>query len=334
MALNCCAYEDRDIGAIGIKLLAISLAEHEPGATLHVFGSRLSPDLQRWLSEAANVVLHEGELPSSGWNVKPACLLHLLDSGLDEVVWVDTDILLTAPLSPILSGHPAETLVVAEDFFTFCRKDAVDRARGWGLPVGRQLPRRPNSCVVRATAHHRDLLCAWQALLEREDYVAGQTRPRDERPFFMVGDQEALSALLASVDFASIPLRFLLDGRDVAHVCVGDGYLPNERVANVWRGTPPVLHSCGPKPWYPEEAPLLYQQLNPYRMVARRYAAQLDASEVEWLYRDSAMARGMMALFRDDPNLAGLPLSAYFLARLFVVDRVESIGRLLQASGS
>lgn len=331
MGSNYCAYEDRDIGAIGVKLLVLSLAEHEPDATLHFFGSRLSPALRQWLSRAANVVLHDVELPGRGWNVKPACLLHLLDSGLNEAIWLDTDILLGAPLSPAFSGDAAETLVIAEDYLNLRCHTAAERARAWGFPIGRELPYHPNSCIVRATPHHRDFLRAWQALLEHEDYVATQALPRDERPFFMVGDQEVLGALLASADFASVPLRFLRRGRDIAHVCVGHGYLPTERLANLRRGTPPVLHSCGAKPWYPEEASLLYQQLNPYRMIARRYAAQLDPSEVGWLYHDSAAARGMKALFRDSPNLSGLPISAYILARIFVVDCVSSVRRRLLA---
>ena len=146
-----CVYEDRADHIVGVRLLALSLLEFEPSWRI-VFFSAASPEDKELsaLSTLKNVVVR-GDVPKrfSAWNVKPALLLKLLGEGNAEVMWIDSDIVLTAPIAPTLNRFPEEALVVTEEYRWGMRHGSfggVLRTKLWGMPVGRQLGFTVNSC--------------------------------------------------------------------------------------------------------------------------------------------------------------------------------------------
>lgn len=304
--LHICISENRTTDEVGIKLLILSLTEHEPGAIIHIFANGLSERFGIWLRDFPNVVQESAAIdPGLTWNVKARLLTKLLDDSLGAVVWIDSDVIVTAPISRHFDGLADDVLVVAEEFFTYRNRGVAVRTKGWGLPVGRDLPFTPNSAVLRVTDRHRALLSAWQGLLDRPDYKALQAGPWSDRPFFMMGDQDALSAILGSADFASIPVRAIRRGRDIAQCFRADGYSSTERLANL-RRMPPFVHAQGEKPWRAIDNRTTYQHVSPYWYAARPYESQLDPDERRWLMQRPMAAKILHILALGHPSLAGL----------------------------
>jgi hypothetical protein len=328
--LDICIYESRPENAIGIKLLVLSIAQHEPTARLHLFVDHMAPELRAWLARQPNVILGHLECdPTLGWNVKPKHLLHLLNSGLSSVIWFDSDIIVTRPFGQLVTAGTDKILILAEEYFAYRNQGVAVRTAGWGLPPGQDLSFTPNTCILRTSRAHCSLLRAWQDLLDREDYVALQRRFWSERPFYMIGDQDALSALLGSREFMDIEVRRLRRGHDIAQCFGADGYGPMERIAALWRGMPPFIHAQGEKPWHGASGKRVHQSLSPYRLLAAAYASLLEPDERIWLLADGGMARVLRSISGGHPAVSGLVPSA--AAR--IKKRCQAIWRLIRAAG-
>jgi len=315
---------------VGVKLLLLSLRAHEPNAEIFVSTAALSDNLNSWVKDNINAVQIDISLDRGlGWNVKPSLLLSLLDAGVESVTWLDSDVILTQPIAKFFSRHSSDTIVVAEEYFTFRNRGVAERARGWGLDAGRELPYTPNTCVLRVTQHHRELLMAWQKLLSRPDYVNVQNKPWRDRPFYMMGDQDALAALLGSVEFKEIRVRRLRRGRDIAQCFQEDGYGPFERVRNVFNGLPPFVHAQGEKPWRPSAGENAYQEVSAYRYAALAFDEYLSKDERAWLRRQSRTAAVMDRIMLGHPSLAGLG----FAVSRRLEKRLSGLVRLLSGVG-
>lgn len=333
--LHICISENRRKDETGVKLLVLSLARHQPDAVLHLFVDDLREETRAWLAAFPTVRLarpaagQADRTGDPGWNIKPALFAQLLDEGVNEVVWMDSDIILTAPVGHFFAGLENDHLLVAEEYFTLRNRGVFCRTRGWGLPTGRRLPFTPNSCVMRVTRRHADFIAAWQELLNRPDYRAMQARPWEQRPFHMMGDQDAMSAVLGSRDFAGMKIAHLRAGRDIAQCFAADGYSPIDRLRN-GRRLPAFVHAQGQKPWSAEGQTLLHNELGPYRHVAMDYAADLQPAERDWLGQKSRMAVFLERVALGNPNLAGLLPAATHL----VGKRIRSGWRMLSSAVS
>src|SRR4051794_40776203 len=110
-----CTYEDRPAALVGLKLLLLSLRRHCPDLSAVVCAPPMDQAARSWCARFKNVQLDDDACGrSSGWNVKPSILLSLLEKGHDEVVWLDSDIVLTADFRPLLYGSDPQTLVVSQ----------------------------------------------------------------------------------------------------------------------------------------------------------------------------------------------------------------------------
>ena len=65
----------------------------------------------------------------------------------------------------------------------------------------------------------------------------------------MQGDQDVLTALLTSTEFAHIPLRALRRGKDIVQFDGVWGYTTAERTRALLGNGPTFIHSMGCKPW-------------------------------------------------------------------------------------
>ena len=50
------------------------------------------------------------------------------------------------------------------------------RAAAWSLETGRILDEAVNTCVLRVTSAHQELLAQWKRMLQRPEYVAAQAQ--------------------------------------------------------------------------------------------------------------------------------------------------------------
>jgi hypothetical protein len=301
-----CTYEDRELDIAGLKLLLLSLAEICPDLRVVAF----VPDKMRRRFHSCtpfpNVTIRDcAGIAAKGWSVKPELLLTLLDEGHKEVIWMDTDILVTSDFRRSLRGLAEETLVVTEEPLWTNQINACDKADLWGFKSARTFHRGVNSCVIRATVHHREILKQWKNLLASSEYLGAQAMPFADRPPHLRSDQDVLDALLTSEQFACVNVHFMHSGEDIAQCHLADGYSTRERLCNLWRRIPPLIHSQGTKPWRPRADRKLHEDVSPYLLVAHRYRGKLD-EDVYWMRTSTLAGKALRMVTCGDPNLAGL----------------------------
>lgn len=301
-----CLFEDREECALGVKLLALSAGKHEPTWMIHAFVRNLGQQDLNWLASQPNVKLRT-EIPTlqKGWNVKPSLLRLLLIETGGPVLWCDSDIILSSPVSGILDRLSISTFVATEEYGWGRQKGSKQRVQGWGFKESRPLVRTVNSCFMRMSSCHLPLLGAWDSALSVPDYVQAQSRTWDQRPLHLMGDQDVLTALLASKEHADIPLYLLRNGKHIAQCFEEDGYTVHDRLLNaISRRVPPLVHAQGGKPWK-SGVRASYQQLSPYGPIALPYlkSASLPSG---WVSADDKATKLMDAIAFRSPNLRGI----------------------------
>ncbi|MFM8533648.1 MAG: hypothetical protein ACKOEC_08680, partial [Acidimicrobiia bacterium] len=108
---------------------------------------------------------------------------------------------------------------------------------------------------------------AWRDLLATPAYLDAQSRPVEQRPRHLVGDQDALAALIGSARFRDMPVALLEPPRDILHAAWSTycWYPLAHRLRHVADGLPPVVHALGlPKPWDAASAGRLSAGLSAY----------------------------------------------------------------------
>jgi lipopolysaccharide biosynthesis glycosyltransferase len=305
-------YEDREYDTIGLKLLLLSLRKHCSQIPVDVVFPSAPASLVKWISTFPNVSLHTGtSLKRVGYNVKPSVIAQALDGESGEVIWIDTDIIVTRDFQRLFADLPTQYFAVTEEWFGAPYQGGSYRSRAWGLDVGRQLKSTTNSAIVRATSHHRELLAAWDKLLEDEQYIQAQQKPWYERLVHLQSDQEVLCALLESTRFAHIPIHFLKRGRDIAHCFQHQGYAAHQMIANLIGGNQPYfVHGQGAKPWRNDDTFRYFLDVSTYTLCAAEYQAALEEN-TDWLLPKTHSAKIMRRIFRNNPWLTGLPLALY-----------------------
>jgi hypothetical protein len=288
-----CLYEDRPHQIAGLKILLLSLERHCPSWPIRLRFPDIPNSFRTWLQRFSQVSLYEERLPSRGsYNVKPSVLLDGLATGANTCLWLDTDILVNRNLD-FVAALPPDTIVVTEDPWEYVN-GSTHRCATWGLTAGRSLPGPLNSSVVRVTEHHGAFLDAWQQVLLVESYLAEQAKPVARRNQHLLSDQDALSALLASEEFAAIPVVRLAHSKEILQHHGAGAYGPKHRWCNLIRGMPPLIHAMGSvKPWKMPARPSVfrspreyyernYLELSPYVHYARQYRSHLD-EDTSWL---------------------------------------------------
>ena len=250
-----CIYEDRPNQVAGLKILLLSLERYCPTWPIRLQFPGIADSFRKWLKRFSQVTLYEERLASSGsYNVKPEILLEGLAGGADACLWFDTDVFVNGNID-FIAAVPPETIVVTQDPWEY-PDGSTHRCGSWGLTAGRSLPGPLNSATVRVTRHHEAFLHAWQRIVDREDYLKEQAKPVPERNQHMLGDQDAMSALLASQEFCNIPVKRLMHSLEILQHHGAGAYGPLERWSNLIHGMPPLIHAMGTvKPWKMSEHP-------------------------------------------------------------------------------
>lgn len=312
----CCLYEDRIAQIPGLKLLLLSLQQYCPGWAVQLHFPHAPDSLRNWLNARNRVTLSEASVTGgSSYNVKPEVLLSGIRTGAPVCLWLDTDLLVNGSLD-FLHSWPSEELIVAADPWEYpC--GSTNRAAAWGLTPGRDFPGPVNSCLVRVSAQHVDLLRDWSSLVRRPDYTAGQQKRAEHRNAQMLSDQDALSALIASEKFAALRVRRITHGTQILQHHGAGAFGPKERLMVMRHGDPPLLHAMGSvKPWLMPADPSpfqnprgyyerVYLELSPYVCAARKYRRSLSEKDLTWLDLRTGVGKLGMALFGESTSLRG-----------------------------
>jgi hypothetical protein len=313
-----CVAENRQDCELGLRFLTVSLQQFCPNDRLVIYFPDPSESFQRFLQGFAHVELIP-QFPVDGWswNCKPQALLPLLERGEPEVVWLDSDLILTANPAPKLTSTDPRELIVAQEHTDRPDQGSELRTKAWHLPVGRSLPWTLNTCVLRVTSAHIPLLKCWQQLCNDPDYRQSATESFGSRPVHLAGDQDVLTALAGSTEFAEIPVKYLASGVDVVHSFGARGYTLDKRLAGLFRQPPTFIHGNGAKPWivfhethvsklsFYNGSTTLIAELSPYTAMCRRYRAQIGVA-TPWLERRSIVGIMFRILGLGHHSLRGL----------------------------
>jgi hypothetical protein len=323
-----CIAEDRVSEQVAVKLLITSLALHCPNVAVHLIYPPASEAFKKWLGRYKHVTLQTQAIEgASGWNVKPRVLLAALDGGHDDVWWIDSDVIVNADFRRVFGELQKDAVVATEEALYGMYRDDGYRAKAWGFEIGRTLPFTLNSSVLRFTSAHRPLLEAWQHLLEAPHYRAAQSAAAGTKPFHLYGDQDVLTALLASKQFADVPLNVLRRGKHIIQYFGPAGYTLQERIGNLVQ-PPALLHCQRDKPWRrAETAPpvrklkayvdYLRLEASPYNLAASKHQEETGEA-MPWLQTRSLGGRALRLIGLGSPALTGLPIAAlYSVSRLY-----------------
>lgn len=314
-----CIAEDRLSCEPAVRLLLMSLHRHCGNHQVELFYPPANKEFRSWLEQFPAVNLTATPVPGAwGWNVKPQAILTLFKRGYSDVLWIDSDIVIAKNFVKDFRGLAPTIMVLTEEALYGSHQDPNGlRARLWGFNVGRSLPFTANTGVMRATTMHANLLKRWISLLEGPEYREAQRMEWSERPQHLYGDQDVLTALLASEEYADVPIKFLRRGKEIIQFFGPYGYTLRERFYNIVRGMPPFIHSQVTKPWLVDRSAKsigwrhafnsLYLQLSPYVMAAREYRGGLP--DAGWMDANSRLGKVLRVCGFYYPPLTGLPLA-------------------------
>lgn len=321
-----CVNEDREAWEPSLRVLLASLGLHCPGTAISLFYPPATQAFRQWVSAYPQVRLQADGLRNGyGWNVKPQAIMQLLDAGFDEVIWIDSDVLVTKDIRPLFHALD-ETVFVATEHT--CSPDRYDhdgaglRAQLWHLSVGRILPASLNSGVLRATRRHYRLMERWWELLQSGEYQRCQRKEEwRKRPIHMQGDQDVLTALLTSTEFADIPVRTLRRGKHIVQFDGVWGYTTAERTRNLLGDGPTFIHSMGCKPWVAhwksercndlrEYLKMVYLDVSPYTLSSAKFRSDLGC-DTNWMSAHYKFSIILRSLAMQHPALTGLPMAVF-----------------------
>jgi hypothetical protein len=323
MKSTICLFEDRAVCEPSLKILLLSLAKHSPEVQVNLFYPPANEKFLSWIRKCPQVLLRtEVKSEGHGWNVKPCVIMRLLAEGFDEVIWLDSDVIVNRNLLDVFAGIGKEVLVATEDALGDERSDKNGlRARLWGLHVGRVLPFGLNTAVLRVTKDHYRLVSRWWDFLQDKTYQTFQKKEWRQRPIHMLGDQDVLTALITSDEFSAIPLHILRRGKDILQFNGVYGYTVAERVGNLLARTPSFIHSFAGKPWADkwQLEPVtelssyikgIYLDLSPFTISALRFKEDLEC-DASWMEPHYRLSRVLRAIGLKNPALVGMPVAIF-----------------------
>jgi len=318
-----CLAEDREVCEPSLKLLLLSLNKHCAEREINLFYPPAKDEFFTWIKKHSQVRLQTDHLTNGyGWNVKPQAMMKMIDQGFDEVVWIDSDVIVNRNILRIFGQLKSDVIVATEDALGNERGDEnALRARLWGLPVGRILPFGLNTGVIRVTRDHYHLMERWWELLRSNIYQDFQKREWRERPVHMLSDQDVLTALLTSKEFSEIPIHILRRGKHILQFNGVYGYTVAERIGRLLGDRPTFIHSFGGKPWSErwrtepssdlrEYIKKVYLDLSPYTLSAMRFKRELEC-DTEWMEPHYALSRMLRFLGMGHSALVGLPMAIF-----------------------
>jgi hypothetical protein len=218
-------------------------------------------------------------------HVKPVFVLELFARGINDVTWLDTDLLVLRDPAELLDPLDDETLLVAEDM----NPPVAPSPRlleNYRLTPSRKLESRVNTCILRVTARHKVLLEKFLACLLDPLFLEQQEKPAAERLSDFAFEQKILELLLTASDADWSPtfsVRFVPDGSGIIQELGVTTYGLRDRFRNgIGWSRPWFVHVPGEiKPWLSGARTRAYRAASVYSSFAERYKTEVE-EEMWW----------------------------------------------------
>jgi hypothetical protein len=323
-----CVSEDRYDCEPPVWLLMASIRRHYPAGcpfAIRLFLPKASAELRQALAElgiARCEIILDYASPERSWDVKPAVLQLCLEE-FDEVLWVDSDIILHRSLDSFFPNKLGpQVLLGTEEPAISPYHGSHFRTRQLGLKPGRELTTTLNSGMIRVTRHHLPLLAAWKLLLRSDVYTKEQKIPKMKRWVHLLSDQDLLTGILGSEEFADLSVKLLRSDLEIVQLYGPAGYTVAGRLLSRVRPAPCAIHAMAKKPWHNNASPSLFtspgqwyaalcSELSPYTVHALTYAGPAPlAGRFAWLTRKTPLGHCLKTIMFHDPAWSGIVLAA------------------------
>ena len=239
-------------------------------------------------------------------------LLQQLNAGRNEAIWLDSDTIVTRPITSLLEEFPRDSLIVAEEWD---RHEPIPVYPFLGHVLGA-------AGAGRSTPVSSVRLCppAAAGALAPVDSTIRATARRSRSPLNTVRSTcRAIRAPERSAGKRGVWTRafdYLRLGRHIAQCAGSSGYRPAHRLLDLFRGLPPLIHCIGRKPWQSRHdrgrierfLTDLATDVSPYVLASRKVAKALDVRP-SWLDARTSMGAMLRGLTAYHPGMAGLPLA-------------------------
>ena len=307
--LSICAFDDR-ASLIGAKLLILSLEKHCRDFTLYLGFTDENPAFNDWLSRHGPHVIMV-EMPRVAdvclKHIKPLLFLELFRRGVDDVTWLDTDVLVLRDIEPEIRRLGSDCVAVTEDINSFVPQTNL-RAHYHMSPV-RDLPGCVNSCMVRFTSAHVPLLEKWLDFMRDPVFLEQWNKPLGERLWGFGLDQTVLQVLLCCRGENWTPpssVAFWKSGPDVIQEWGVRTYKPWDRIkATLGWNRPFALHLIGyEKPWTAFSRIHRHRWASVFCTMAQPYAAETE-EDLSWAFPTSLGAKMAQWFSLGQPHLVG-----------------------------
>ena len=322
MKLVACIAEDRRGAEIGLKLAILSLNEHCPDVPIILHRPDPIPSFEKWVRRFPQVILKSERFANwHDWNCKPESLLLALRERPDaQALWIDSDMVVTRDPRAIMDHMPPDVLILPQEPTSQPNQGSECRTTAWGWPVGNRHPFTFNGSILRVSTRHIRLLERWRELQASPEYVAVHKLPFDQRPQHLLSDQDIMTGMLGSAEFADHPVHMLPHGKDVIHCGGALGFSLMERLQGLVRPLPTFLHAIGGKPWVlmgmnnpasdrGARFRRLLQEVSPYVAYVRRYRDLVD-EDVAWMNFKTLPGVILRAAGFGHWAIRGLPVTA------------------------
>jgi hypothetical protein len=253
--------------------------------------------------------------------VKPAMLLHLLDRGLTDVTWLDTDLIVLRDLEPLFTSLDDETLLFTQDLdFEFSLPQPL--LQHYGQKMRRPLEHSINTCLERVTSRHAPLLEACRACLSDPVFLEEQAKPKEERKEGFGYEQRIVEMLLSTngrYNLPEYPVRFMPNESAVIHEVDVRAYGLWHRLKNGlgWH-KPFLVHMAYAKPW-DHHLPWIrrFRAASVYSAFAETYRAEME-EEMPWANSSGLSSRIARLLSLGQPHWVGWAHGLASKARLLI----------------
>src|ERR1017187_2303735 len=99
-------------------LMGESLCRVDTEVSLHLTVPDAPASVRSWAERRPEVVLSTTRPEGvSGWDIKPWLLLQELRAGRPEALWIDSDMIVTRPISSLVEEFPRDLLTLREGWF-------------------------------------------------------------------------------------------------------------------------------------------------------------------------------------------------------------------------
>src|SRR5260370_31800834 len=145
-----CIHEDRADCLVGVKIEILSLKKYAADLPILINTPGAPGSFRDWLSTHKDITqISYTDEEAVGFNIKPSILLNILHDGYQNLIWIDSDVIVCGDILSSIAIQADDVLVAAEETYFGQNQGGTISTAACALAVGRSLPSTINTCLLR-----------------------------------------------------------------------------------------------------------------------------------------------------------------------------------------